>query len=71
MEGWENRESILQSRDTIRIDGTRNTGLNKYITNLQRNKTAIFKYKKLGGSGVAPGSALEPHLYSRESEGNI
>lgn len=39
-------------RDTVRIDGTRNTGLNKYITNLQRNKTAVFKYKKLGGSGV-------------------
>lgn len=67
----EGRQSILQSRDTVRIDGTRNTGLNKYITNLQRNKTAVFKYKKLGGSGVEGGGVLEPHLCSGESEGNI
>lgn len=67
----EGRESILQSRDTVRIDGTRSTGLNKCITHLQRNKTAIFKYKKSGGSEVEGVSVLELHLCGGESEGNI
>lgn len=67
----EGRESILQSRDTVRIDETRSTGLNKHITHLQRNKTAVFKCKKSGGSGVEGGSVLEPHLRGGESEGNI
>ena len=42
MEGWESRESVLQSRDTIRIDGTRNTGLNKYITNFAKKQNCYF-----------------------------